>query len=158
MGGCSSCGNHRRRGNRQTDWARAASLCSPVRYLQSSTLFSSFFFSSYTSQSVRFVCFLARLLSVISSLTSLVYLIVCFRLCLFRFIMFHLVFLPYQTGRRLFSSKLIEQKLCFTLVLSAFRSKFPHVSGTQEVVTAVLSQHTNSNPQFTLDASAFCQS
>lgn len=72
---CSTCGNHRRRGNRQTDWARAASLCSSVRYLQSSALFSSLFFSSYTSQSVRFVCFLARLLSVISSLTSLVYLI-----------------------------------------------------------------------------------
>lgn len=40
---CSTCGNHRRRGNRQTDWAQAASWCSSVRYLQSSTLFSSFF-------------------------------------------------------------------------------------------------------------------
>lgn len=111
-----------------------------------------FLFSSYTSQSVRFVCFLARLLSVISSLTSLVYLIVCFRLCLFRFITFHLVFLPYQTGRGLFSSKLIEQQPCFTLVLSGPNFLFPHVSSTQEVVTAIFSQHTNSKPQFTPDA------
>lgn len=66
-------------------------------------------FVSYTPQSVPFVCFLARLLSVISSLTSLAYLIVCFRLCLYRFIMFHPVFLPYQTGRGLFSSELIER-------------------------------------------------